>query len=515
MSFPFDAAVLVRDPLMGRCLEAARDLSPGDALWIESAYVFAANEEDDEGIEQDRRLWSALSGAGSSRSSSTSKNKKKKGKKKPGIPGARAEELTNALADLDSVAALDIARCLLQLVGRALRAPGSALDNATALFLQLEPSNVDNCMADISDFRVGWPDAFPAALSTEFIARLLGVLNNNQMELEDIVGAGLFVASAVLEHSCIPNCSYSTSNSVLYMVATEAIKRGERLSIDYGNNYCRPTFFRRIYLQKTYKFFCVCKGCQGPDISRCFVCPSCHSGSVCALYSDDEEAIRAGVAAAAESGEDPDSIFEAGFSGLSACAACRETPSADFSDLAAREEASIVESGIVLKPLGCGEDCNALSEEVDRILHKGDGDEDRVLQDSHYLVFWAKDRIAEYCSEAAGTGYSGCSYADALDRAVEVGRLLEICLPSLHHEKVVYNDKLGQLAVAKGDIAAASAYFAKACSMSSLVCGLDNPSTIKLSLLATNTPTDVATLLTHYNQAVALEEVDDDDWEDA
>jgi hypothetical protein len=42
------------------------------------------------------------------------------------------------------------------------------------------------------------------------IGRLLGILNNNQMELERYGGTGLFLNGCLCEHSCLPNCSYST-----------------------------------------------------------------------------------------------------------------------------------------------------------------------------------------------------------------------------------------------------------------------------------------------------------------
>ena len=61
------------------------------------------------------------------------------------------------------------------------------------------------------------------------------------MELEDYGGSGLFVGTAILEHSCDFNCSYTTSDNKLFLTATRAIRPGARLSIDYGNYFYDPT----------------------------------------------------------------------------------------------------------------------------------------------------------------------------------------------------------------------------------------------------------------------------------
>lgn len=504
MSWPFgDFAEIVEDPLKGRCLVATREFSPGDKLWVEEAYVFAtADEDSEEDISADCKLWGQIL--------AVSSKKKKKGKKKA-VSTDKALELMDALLDLRSVAAVDTARCLLQLIVMALKAPQSALDNPRLLFLQLEPSNFDQCLEDIAAFRLAHPSAIPEKLTTEFVARLVGVLNNNQMELEDIVGSGLFVGTAILEHNCRPNCSFSTNENILYMMATEPIRGGDRFSIDYGNNYCRPTFYRQMYLYKTYKFICNCETCLGPDRSRNFVCPTCRSGVVCALLSSTGPEAEAIITSAVESGRDPDVIFIPGFGSLSKCSECGEIPPAEYALSAAELEETIVNSGLVQAPILSSDSCSALWNEIEKIRHS-DG---RVLHDTHYLMFWALDKIAEYSSTAAASGLG--KYSSALDYAKDLQRVLYMCLPKFHHEKVISCDKLGQLSIASGDITGASEYFAKACKMSALVCGVDNPSTVKLNELATNTPTNVSDLMAHYNKASATgdnECSEDETWGD-
>jgi hypothetical protein len=55
--------------------------------------------------------------------------------------------------------------------------------------------------------------------------RLLGVLNNNQMELESLGGSGLFPATAVVEHSCAPTCSFTTAGARLYLACVRPCPR--------------------------------------------------------------------------------------------------------------------------------------------------------------------------------------------------------------------------------------------------------------------------------------------------
>jgi hypothetical protein len=488
MSLSFDGAAICKDSVKGRCMVATRDFSAGDKLWVESAYIFAsADEEDEDVIAMDLEMWSTIIKCTSTKSS----NKKKK----KNISLEKAIQLTDALVALRSVASLDTARCLLKLIIIALQSPGRTLDDSALLFLQLEPANLGRCVEDITIFRTDHPSVLPDQLSTDFVARLVGVLNNNQMELDlsGADGSGLFVASAILEHNCHPNCSFSTSGSSLYMMAMEPIICGDRLSIDYGNNYCRPTFYRRIYLYKTYSFFCDCVMCEGPDHSRCFLCPACKSGTVYAINSSETAEARAATISAVESGQDPDNIYIPGFDALSACDQCNEVPSMEYVSLTAQTEEDLVTSGLAHAQLQSTRSCTELWNNIENIRN-GEG---HILQEVHYLMFWAVDKIAEFTSHASSNGMSDVS--DALLKAIEVTRLMNIFLPALHHEKVLMYDKMGQLAVAKGDIPAASDYFGKACSMSTLVCGADNPSTLKLRLLATDTPDSIQALMSHYH----------------
>lgn len=130
----------------------------------------------------------------------------------------------------------------------------------------------------IASFRERYPEAIPSTISNEVAARLLAILNTNQVELETICGSGLFVVTAILEHSCCPNCSFSTNNDILYLTAIKDITVGDRLSIDYGNNFYRPTEERQRELLETYGFTCSCPQCTTVDLTRPFKCRLCKTG---------------------------------------------------------------------------------------------------------------------------------------------------------------------------------------------------------------------------------------------
>ena len=115
-----------------------------------------------------------------------------------------------------------------------------------------------------------------------------------KIELENLnceAGSGLFPFSAMMEHSCIPNCSFTTKEDVLYMKALREIKAGERLSIDYINCLTLPIEKRKEVLQDSYNFDCKCDRCESKwDISRSFKCPANNCNGQ--IYSAVNNSIR-------------------------------------------------------------------------------------------------------------------------------------------------------------------------------------------------------------------------------
>jgi SET and MYND domain-containing protein len=151
--------------------------------------------------------------------------------------------------------------------------------------------------------------------------------------------------------------------------------------------------------------------------------------------------------------------------------------------------------------------------------------EERVLHESHYLLFWALDEIALSLAERARrlstlnrsglTDASRGPFQEALDAMTSTVRLLENMLPAVHHEKSVYYDRLGQLAVAAGNVELAGQSYARAYEMSKLACGAEVPNTLKLLKIAEKVPQNVEELLEHYaDHSKDMEVEEDDDWID-
>jgi hypothetical protein len=143
------------------------------------------------------------------------------------------------------------------------------------------------------------------------------------------------------------------------------------------------------------------------------------------------------------------------------------------------------------------------------------------LHESHHVVFWALDDLAMSLStDARASAFTHNFksnpedlYRKAMAVLVEVVRILEMQLPAVHHEKVVYYDKLGQLAVALGDTALAKSYFEQAFNHSYTSSGSNVAATLALYKLATATPTSLSELLEHYSRPDEGQ-MDVEEWED-
>lgn len=259
---------IVDDLYKGRCLESQRNYSVGEILFVEDALVYASFHERDsdismiDNLELLQRVFS------------------------PSVMSNLAKyELE--FENLDSFQSLDTVRCWFQLIAiiSLNKSKSYPIDiipdyHQRIEFLLKLSTNLTNCnkyIQDIKKIRKKYPKIIPTNFSHEELANLLGILNNNQHELEHYEGAGLFVCSAIMEHSCFPNCSFSTYRTQLIVTAINNIKAGERISIDYKNNYYSPNAERIESLLSSYGFTCSCESCVGPDRKRSFICPSCQS----------------------------------------------------------------------------------------------------------------------------------------------------------------------------------------------------------------------------------------------
>lgn len=285
--------------------------------------------------------------------------------------------------------------------------------------------------------------------------------------------------TAVTEHSCIPNCSFTTHSNTLYMTAIRDISEGDRISIDYGNNFYHPTADRVESLCESYRFICKCPECLGPDRKRSFVCGKCNIGTVCPVGT----------------GLTPDSDVS-----FSPCQSCGNAPEISYRQLCLSKE------------MQYKTDPPVTAAQIDHVSSV-----EKVLHESHYLIFWARDDNAMLLAskarrEGAFTGATGKaakasvvqsrqSYNDAVTAMEETVRLLEIMLPPVHHEKIVYYDRLGQLAVAAGNYSVADANFRKSYEMSCLACGENTPCTQVIKKLISHPPRSLDELIEHYRQS--------------
>jgi SET and MYND domain-containing protein len=443
---------IIYDETKGRCLVASRAYAPGEIVAIEQALVYASYRAREPHIvseDMSARIARAYHGT----------NEKVL---------AQVPSIVKALVKLKKCQSRDTARCLLQLIALTAEA-GNETDvemrTKLEMLSQLSAANATDCNRDVRAFRKKHPKWLPRGLSDAHIASLLGILNTNQIELEDYGGSGLFVFTAIIEHNCRPNCSFTTSGNAIFVTATSPIQPGDRLSLDYTNNFYHPTAERIVALQKTYGFQCTCESCTGPDIRRSFNCLVCPDGLVCPSSYDPMT--------------DQSSLPWV-------CLNCQQPVSPERCYQLVEYENRFIDSEF---------------ESLDQVFAvRAEG----VMHPSHYALFWAIEGLA---SQYAETGL----ITQALSGMREAVAMLNNFLPGYHHEKVLYLDKLGQLAVSAGDIAFANEAFRQAYEMSVVACGSDVPLTMKLRALYENTPQNVEALKMHYPGGLTGGDADDDD----
>ena len=118
------------------------------------------------------------------------------------------DELLDELSRLESVQSLDTAKNFMQLIALSvLRFKNEiaaisdfaniAKDFEISLKMHyldcLTAANLGKCVEDIVLFRKAFPKVIPKSISNEDAGRMLGILNTNQLELEEHGGSGLFV----------------------------------------------------------------------------------------------------------------------------------------------------------------------------------------------------------------------------------------------------------------------------------------------------------------------------------
>jgi hypothetical protein len=479
------AAVL--DPAMGRCLVATANFQPGDVIFTERAFMYSTYDGKNP-FEADLIRHSF-----------------------PRIIVDRLVEITDDLSNLDRVQSLDTAKNFLLLVAiQKLRVIGASdkimkyfshfnfsaeeVSEKLQLFDQLSGANLAECVTAVRSIQQDYPKLISAEVSTEQAARLLSIVTTNQLELEELGGSGLFVQTAILQHDCSPNCSYSTDGTDLYLAAIAPITVGQRLSIDYINGFYKPTPERQEALQETYGFRCCCSACSGPDRKRAYCCECCPGG---AFYAVGNLSLEDSINTAEPMGAGPLSH--------SNCEQCKAWPS-----LAHLQRCIAQEQNLLATPPASLQQYEQSC--ADKLCHR-----------THYVYFTALEELSLKLSDEArsnffdtfgsgiGTSRGLALFGEALTTLRVCIQLLEYQLPPVHHEKVVFYDRLGQLAVAVGDQGLAHEAYGSALRQSELSCGPHVPATAAVRALAMQPPATLAELLEHYQ---SREPTAAEDWED-
>lgn len=192
-------------PELGRCFVSQRFYKTGEVLFTEKALVWASFAEEERLEKTVRKLYEKAF-------SKASLND--------------IDHLLDELTRLESVQSLDTAKNLLQLVALTVLRQHNEIaaisdfaevagDEEISLKMHyldsLTAANIELCIADIVSFRKAYPKVIPKSVSNENAGRLLGVLNTNQLELEQLGGSGLFVGQLVYyTHVEIDDMHYKT-----------------------------------------------------------------------------------------------------------------------------------------------------------------------------------------------------------------------------------------------------------------------------------------------------------------
>ncbi len=576
---PFEGMRVVVDPIKGRCLETLVPRQTGELIFVEDALVYSnfVERSNDEMDQSDDEQSDTDMDDGAVDNIKTDQHingpllLRALGKK----VFAMLDDIHNELSALEKVDCLDTARNFVQLVAishlhdNLITEPNGAWTESLELLAQLKPGiHMGTLLQCVRSFRASYPRVFPISQSDEQLATHLGILNTNQVELEDYGGSGLFVGTAIIEHSCAFNCSYTTKGSTLYMTATRPIAVGERLSIDYGNHFYSPTIARKVSLFESYGFLCSCPMCVGDaesaaDRKRAFWCANCRQqgkvGIICpigplgsslreALASKataaDAAKIKSGTVTKSKKGKgggkkkstskstgaistttqntEEDTEFtpseaaeidagdladclEAERLRFSCCSACSTAPDQKYVKECLRSEEYYRQNPPETFP------------EITIVLN----DLDCLLHESHYILFQCADIISQeltdqarrFCDSDIGFGdgvgkgkarkqtaaqRQHSYFEPALQAMQHCCRLMDQVLPLVHQEKVVFYDRLGQLAVCAGQKDFARVAFGSAYQMSVLASGVEAPQTVQLSALVENTPASREELMQVY-----------------
>ncbi|RQM11696.1 hypothetical protein DD237_004291 [Peronospora effusa] len=483
---------VAHDPVKGKVVYSERNFQPGHVIFSEQAFVAASWSTDLCGGCEELRSAATVASSNASTGSRHRCHCERTGVSKimysPRLQDnvGRRNVVVNIMKTIDGIEEVDRARCILKCLAIYER-DANALNEVMGLTC-VGQQRATNAAVQL---RRQLPDIFPTGFSDKQMATLIGVLNTNSHELENLGGSGLFLSACRMEHNCMPNCSFTTFDSTLWMTAIRPIALGDALSIDYGNFFYRPTPERQESLLASYGFMCKCEACMVmPDPTRAVRCLSgnCSKGIMLPCPVQTSSSI-----------EQSHLQFEWH------CQTCGKIADAEENTRILAAEQKLMEDGFPES-----------LDEVDAIVHCN------VLHEHHYLLFWALDNIG--CEAAATTSFQvEVQVAKHRRMLAQVWERIIACMnvvvPTAHHEKTIYYDNLAQVQVVLGDLVAASHAYARAHEISCIVSGTDCFPTRKLQRLMKKPPQTAEELQKVYAAEVqhrqrCTSEVEDEDTSD-
>ena len=393
---------VVEDAVKGRTVLAGRDVARGEAVNVEDAAVimsrsrcFTCCGEHDacpEAVMQDGPVLDVLP-------------------KLAAIPWDVASLRVLLRVVHDAASSPPSTRVLDLLLG--LRATGVRREHARAAAL----------------FRAALPASHRDAVPLPRLQWLLAALGQNQFEVAPLDGIAVFASTAMFEHACAPNCSWSIEMDEagcrprVHVIAIDNVAACTPLTISYILPYLtRP--MRQASLQRGYDFTCECAMCGTErDRARSFVCRRCPS--------DD-----AAPVTAVGDGREP---------GNWSCEACGRKPTSDdFAAWIAEEDA-----------LGRLE---PQARDMARILNGG------LLHESHRVVYESLLAQGELLAGVEKTRLM------ALDLWARIVRAQDRVLGEWDVERVKTLDELAQVHVALGNGDKAKRAYERAVDIARVAC---------------------------------------------
>lgn len=208
-----------------------------------------------------------------------------------------------------------------------------------------------------------------------------------------------------------------------------------RLSIDYLNAYYSNNYDRQCNLKKTYNFQCNCNECIGVDIKRSFKCLDCNKNvadrnSMTGIFHP------IGIAGL----KNKDTVLSTDWT---CCNKCNKKQTLEY-----------IKECLKIEEKYSSESLNTMKEimNVNKI---------NILNSNHYILFESWERISMNLTDEAkkinivteiDKKQKAMRFKLALEAMKKVVIMIKEVLPPVHHEKVVFFDRLGQLALASGDL---------------------------------------------------------------